>query len=381
MAVGSFFRAVQRTGGITPIINTFKDLMDKQAQQKFYDSTSAAYNNYLQKQKALAENQPDVTTHRQIPIGNGINNNLNPLPLQNQSQDKTVQQIAQKQGITPNTNNNPLVANITDTTPFNPRNLNTYNQAQDLTNDFTSQRLIEALKTPGVDTSSINVLSSLLNSNADKYRPIPDTYKEIPQGGMLQGFSGETGQPNGKTIKNEKIDLIPVVTRDGNGDWVTKMVDKNDPQNAGLVGKSIKNEDKAVDKFIGTDNKPYITYKKNNGQLYTVDATTGQPAPTGVTVRQPLGPIMENDRDTKKTKGDVAEAETEIKGIQDQLNKTEPTILGSNYLPKPNPEYSRLNNKLMTAKAKLAKAKAAGGDKSKTENSSSEQSKENFIYK
>jgi hypothetical protein len=152
MARGDLARAVKYTGGIDPVVASIQDIFNKKALNDYYTNILGAYNKSSEQIKNLSGDEKPAKA---------IKNNLNPLVLQ--GQQPAVQQ--QK---------NPLSA-------WN------YNTAKDITNNFTVQQLTGAMKTPGADPTIVNALSGLLGTEAQKYKPEPESMSPPEERKVVEG--------------------------------------------------------------------------------------------------------------------------------------------------------------------------------------------------
>jgi hypothetical protein len=161
MAKGDLTRALRQTGGLDPVVESLRNIFQQKAQQDYYNNLLGAYDKANKKIKNLSSAPKSVKA---------VFNNLSSLVKSKQQQ-------------------NPL-------TELNNE------QAQDISNNFTSDQMIGAIKTPGSNTSIVNALSGLIDNTVQKHNINKEPKTILPA--VKEKITNNSIQPGIVNIKDIK---------------------------------------------------------------------------------------------------------------------------------------------------------------------------------
>ena len=213
MSSGDLARAVRYTGGLAPVVDALRKIQERRDLQNYYNNLLGAWRksfggmNNLSTDTLPVQGTPVVNQNN--PLSANVQNTVNPIAPANEERPINVQDRQPVQS-----NYNVLAS---------PEK---YREAQNIANNFLSEQLIGALKTPGVNTGAINALGSVLQNEASMYEPKPLLSEEVAAGGLRVYRDPITGQVV-RTISNPKgyDKEIAYGMNDNNGNPITKVQD------------------------------------------------------------------------------------------------------------------------------------------------------------
>jgi len=212
VASGDLYRAITRTGGLSPIVDMFKQVADAKRKKEVYDQVMNLYN---QKNSAM-----DSYNNQNLQQNNAQTMALQP----NQLGDSLSSLINQQQPSEIAPNDNMAIDALTTQTTNNNANVmspkDIYNNANKDYRDFIAGSL-----TPDADQQLVGTLAQLLGQRVQSLKPTPIERITAKQGDDILAYDPESGSFN-KIYSNEKDTTPKEVLLDSIwDDKVNKKVD------------------------------------------------------------------------------------------------------------------------------------------------------------
>lgn len=179
MASGDLYRAITRTGGLSPIVDMFKQVADAKRKKEVYDQVMNLYN---QKNSAM-----DSYNNQNLQQNNAQTITSQP----NQLGDSLSSLIDQQQPIGLNPQNNMAIDALTTqpkSSPIPMSQRDIYNNANKDYRDFIAGSLI-----PDADPQLISTLAQLLGQRVQSLKPTPIERITAKQGDDILAYDPESG--------------------------------------------------------------------------------------------------------------------------------------------------------------------------------------------
>lgn len=260
MASGDLYKAITRTGGLSPIVDMFKQVADAKRKKDVYDQVMSLYN---QKNSAmdsynnqnLQQNNAQATTPQPNQLGDSLSSLIN----QQQPGEITPNDNMSIDALTTQSRNNN--ANV-----MSPKDI--YNNANKDYRDFIAGSL-----TQDADPQLVNTLAQLLGQRVQSLKPSPIERITAKQGDDILAYDPESGSFN-KIYSNEKDTTPKEVLLDSIwDDKVNKKVDlygylNGDKEIITRKQYSAKDDKSGNGKGSGSgEDSTYGDYSKQLGEL------------------------------------------------------------------------------------------------------------------